>query len=105
MTPRQEIINYFNRLTIIGSTKPVTFRTLITEAKVGVWALRRETRSKEVLIVAYNTATTIQPLYGRWRSERSMYDYRFATYIPEICEGELLTVMRAAFILDDLSRI
>lgn len=106
MTPKEEIINYFNRLTIIGVTKPLTLgKGIETTMRAGVWRLRREARDREVLIVAFNEETSHQPLYGRWRSDRSIYDYRFDTYIEFDCEQELLPALRAAFILDDLSRI
>lgn len=106
MTPQQEIIDRFNRLHTIGTTKPLGLaKGFVTVAMAGVWRLRRETRSREVLIVAYNTATDKQPLYGRWRPERSLYDYRYDTYIADECENVLLPALRAAFILDDLSRL
>jgi hypothetical protein len=106
MTPRQEIIDRFNRLHVIGSTEADKFaRATITKATIGHWILRRETRSQEVLIAAYNKTTGAQPLYGRWRPDRSMYDYRFDTYNAEACENDLLPALRAALVLDDLSRL
>lgn len=106
MTPKEELIDRFNRLHIIGSSEKDNFaRALITKVRIGPWLLRREARSQEVLIVAYNEKTSFQPLYGRWRPDRHMYDYSFNTYEAEICEGELLAALRQAQVLDDLSRL